>query len=264
MTDYSTSTIDFDHKCNLHSVSGAWAALHKLFAGLPPTSVLDIGCGTGTWLRAALDLGVSEVYGIDGVPIEPDELLVPQQFFQVEDLTRRIDLGRKFDIVLCLELAEHLPADAAPTLIDTLVTHSDLILFSAAAPYQQGQHHINCQWPSYWQDLFNMQGYVCDDSFRWQLWEIQAVEPWYRQNIFVARRASVIAGQEPRINSVIHPDMLRIKAFEVFERIEREVERRSVNKCIDEIETGSKSLSWYISLFSKTIATKVGRRLPRL
>jgi SAM-dependent methyltransferase len=245
--------IDYDHERNQHSIVGARTALERFFMNLLPRSILDVGCGKGTWLRAALDLGVQEIYGIDGVLIDDDALLVPRQCCQLNDLSQTVDLGRKFDLVLCLEVAEHLPANAAPGLIATLVAHSDLILFSAAAPGQRGQHHVNCQWPSYWQNLFNAQGYACDDGFRWDLWAIQAVEPWYRQNIFVARRASATAGREARINPVIHPEMLRLEALDLFSEIE--------TKCVEQIEAGSKSLSWYAWLFPRAVYAKVRRRV---
>src|SRR5689334_17386667 len=134
---YSIGCIDYDHASNLHTVAGARTALQNFFGSSSPTSLLDVGCGTGTWLRAAFDLGVPEIYGIDGVPMNRDALLIPPEFFHPVDLQRRIDLGRKFDMALCLEVAEHLPADVAPQLIATLASHSNLVLFSAAAPGQR-------------------------------------------------------------------------------------------------------------------------------
>ena len=245
--------VDYDHDQNRHTVAGAKKALTKLLCGRPPRSLLDIGCGTGTWLRAALELGVCEVRGIDGVPIAEAELLIPGEMFQTVDLSRPIDLGKKFDMVLCLEVAEHLPAESASALIASLVAHSDVILFSAAAPGQIGQHHVNCQWPDYWQTLFNEHGYVCNDGVRWDIWDISDIEPWYRQNLFEARRAPEIAGNERRLCSVIHPDMLQIRCFETFNEAEREAHER--------IENGSKPAYWYASAFAKALAAKACRRL---
>jgi hypothetical protein len=169
-----------------------------------------VGCGIGTWLVASLDAGVTDIYGIDGVQIALDKLLFPRHLFSVVDLNRPFRLGRRFDLVLCLEVAEHLSPTSAEALIDSLTVHGDTILFSAACPNQPGQNHFNCQWPSYWQKLFNLQGYACDDSIKWQMWPDARIEPWYRQNIFFAARSPGIAGKEQRIVSVVHPDMMPV------------------------------------------------------
>ena len=202
-------TIDYDHSANLHTIDGPRAALPKLFPFGLPESILDVGCGTGTWLRAAIDSGISDVIGIDGVEIPPDQLLFPPDKFHCRDLGAPVDLGRRFELVICLEVAEHLEQGSGRILIRTLTQHADVILFSAACPGQFGQHHVNCQWPEYWQALFNSEGYACDDSPRWTIWDDSMIEGWYRQNIFMARR-DPDAGREPRIKSIIHPEMRRI------------------------------------------------------
>lgn len=198
--------VDYDHSENVHTLTGASAALSALLDGQAPASLLDVGCGTGTWLRAALDLGVSDVFGVDGVDVTPEKFHAPKNVYRQMDFTKAFDLCRRFDVVLCLEVAEHLPASAAETFVGSLVTHGDLILFSAASPNQPGQHHVNCQWPDYWQALFNRLGYACEDSLRWQIWRDTRIEPWYRQNVFRARKHPS-AGSEPRIEAVLHPDM---------------------------------------------------------
>lgn len=204
-------TIDYDHDKNLYTLESPRRALPILFPAQFPRTVLDVGCGTGTWLRIAMNLGAQEVFGVDGVPIAPESLLFDPQFFKAWDLTTPLDLHRRFDAVLCLEVAEHLDATFAPTLIDTLTRHSDCVVFSAACPDQPGQHHVNCRWPDYWQDLFNQRGYACDDKVRWQIWKQPGIEPWYRQNMFLATRRPDLAGREPRILPVIHPDMAKLQ-----------------------------------------------------
>ena len=202
-------TIDYDHATNLHTLDGPRAAFPKLFPFRLPENILDVGCGTGTWLRAAIDSGISDVIGIDGVEIPQDRLLFPSDKFHCQDLGAPVDLGRRFELVICLEVAEHFDQDAGRILIRTLTRHSDVVLFSAACPGQSGQHHVNCQWPEYWQALFNSEGYACDDSPRWKIWDDPLIECWYRQNIFIARR-DPNAGKEPRIKSIIHPEMRRL------------------------------------------------------
>jgi SAM-dependent methyltransferase len=201
--------IDYTHSQNLHTITGPLAAIPKLFHNTRPLSVLDVGCGTGTWLKAFIDLGTADVVGVDAVEIPEDQLLIPIDRFHLINLERPWDLERKFDVVLCLEVAEHLDEADASQFILSLTIHADIIFFSAACPNQLGQHHVNCQWPAYWQALFNLYGYSCLDEIRWSLWDDVRIEPWYRQNMFVAQRNLQTSGKEPRIKPVIHPDMIQ-------------------------------------------------------
>jgi SAM-dependent methyltransferase len=228
MTDFA---VDYDHSGSLahHSLGGAKSAFSILYPEGSPQTVLDVGCGIGTWLRAALDHGAREVVGIDGVDLSPELLLVPREAMRVVNLNEPLSLGRRFNLVICLEVVEHLEPDNADVIVETLIRHGNSILFSAAAPGQSGIHHVNCQWPSYWQRKFNERGYECSDDVRWKLWNSRAIEPWYRQNIMTAWK-SPSAGQEPRINSVIHPEFLHGFAdslqFGLRESFRRAVQRR--------------------------------------
>ena len=199
--------IDYNHAQNKHTYLGAYSAISRFFDGKKPRSLLDVGCGMGHWIKAAHDHGIHEAYGIEGGQV-PDELLqVDKSRLYSIDLNLAWNLNRRFDAILCLEVAEHLLPDSAMNLVKSLTEHGDWIFFSAACPGQVGQNHINCQWPSYWQELFNELGFVCDDRIRWSLWDIQEIEPWYRQNLFLASRNPRVAGSEDRIKPVIHPDM---------------------------------------------------------
>jgi SAM-dependent methyltransferase len=101
-----------------------------------PQSVLDVGCGTGVWLSVFREHGVDDILGIDGPWIEPRQQEIPEVFFRECDLTRPVALERTFDLALCLEVAEHLPAEAAPGLIESLTALAPVVVFSAAIPGQ--------------------------------------------------------------------------------------------------------------------------------
>jgi hypothetical protein len=247
--------IDYDHKLNAHGVDGPRAAFGAIFSEQRPQSLLDVGCGTGTWMRAALDVGIDDIIGIDGVTVQDALLVVPRQRVCVQDLTQPWNLHRKFDAVLCLEVAEHLDEAHADTLIDSLVKHSDWIVFSAACPGQGGQHHVNCQWPMYWQELFNAHGYVCDDRVRWRLWEDSRIEPWYRQNLFVARRNSTLAGTEPRLLPVMHP--------EIHKMITNQAVNQSFETHVGHINIGRMPVGWYLSTPPRALVSKVSRFVRR-
>jgi 2-polyprenyl-3-methyl-5-hydroxy-6-metoxy-1,4-benzoquinol methylase len=76
-------------------------------------SIVDFGCGDGTWLATATGLGVTDVLGVDGAWVSPETLQIPARCFRAADLVAPLDLGRRFDLAFCLEVAEHLPAEAA-------------------------------------------------------------------------------------------------------------------------------------------------------
>ena len=243
-------TIDYLHASNAHTCEGARIGYRYVSTHTqkPITSLIDVGCGTGTWLRAALDQGVTDVSGVDGVMAPASELAVPAAYIQRIDLTAPFKLDRRFSVALCLEVAEHLVAAHAPSLVQSLTDHANTIVFSAACPNQPGQHHVNCQWPEYWQEIFNAQGYMCDDSIRWAMWTEPKVEPWYRQNMFIARRAFDKAGKEPRLRPVLHPEMVSLL------KEQRKQQLRG-------IERGAMPFFWYLTTFTTAVVAKACRRL---
>jgi SAM-dependent methyltransferase len=241
--------IEYDHSSNLHTLDTPRVALPLIFSQRKPKSLLDVGCGTGTWLNAALEFGISDLYGVDGIDCR-DTLPIPATNFRQQDFTVCWELGRHFDAALCLEVGEHLEARYAATLVDTLTKHASLIVFSAACPGQPGQHHVNGQWPCYWQRLFNDHGFVCSDEVRWRLWNEDRIEAWYRQNIFVAQDDAQFAGKEPRICSVIHPALLGLLCSEF-------------PPDLRPMEKGLMPVKWYWGLLLKAMTAKLARRLQR-
>jgi SAM-dependent methyltransferase len=152
---------------------------------IKPESIIDIGCGLGCWLSVAMEYGIKDILGIDGEWIDKKALQIPDQYFRVHDLRKALNLERKFDLCLCLEVAEHLPSNLAEQLVNSLTGISDAILFSAAIPLQGGEDHVNEQWPDYWVSLFKKKGYVMIDYLRNKIWMDEDVEWWYAQNILL-------------------------------------------------------------------------------
>lgn len=168
-----------------------------LYPHLRPRSILDVGCGDGTWLLAWSALGVADFAGVDGVHLERGPLRIEADRFRAADLSQPLRLERRFDLVQSLEVAEHLPASAADDFVASLTRHSDLVLFSAAPPGQIGNHHLNEQPYEYWRRRFAAAGYDCYDFVRPALARAAEVEPWYRYNMFlyVQRRAAAALPQ---------------------------------------------------------------------
>ncbi len=141
----------------------------------PVESVLDLGCGDGHWLTAFVGFGVPNVEGVD-ITLNKSH-----------DLAKPFYAGRRYDLVLCLEVGEHLPPESAATLVATCIRHSDNVVFSAAVPGQEGDGHINCQPHEYWHLLFRDWGYDTKDVIR-PLIAARDVSPWYRNNMFLYKR----------------------------------------------------------------------------
>lgn len=152
---------------------------------MPVHSVLDAGCGRGDFLRAFLDAGVTDVLGLDGDYVPRDQLLIDASAFRATDLAAAFAVGRRYDLVVSVEVAEHLPASAAETFVGSLTRHGSVALFSAAIPHQPGVGHINGQWPSYWARIFARHGYKPYDVIRPAIWHDQDVAWWYRQNLLL-------------------------------------------------------------------------------
>lgn len=193
------------------SISSAQVIVPIIHEMLRPRSVLDIGCGVGSWLKVWLHTGVRDIQGIDGDYVDRDMLLIPREHFASHDLSTPFDLGRKFDIVCCLEVAEHLPSASASVLVKSLVRHSDVVLFSAAIPGQTGTGHINERWQSYWADLFATEGYLPSDQIRDKVWQNEQVEWWYRQNTILycsptaVEKYGWVSTSTPL--DIVHPDL---------------------------------------------------------
>ena len=150
-----------------------------------PSSVVDVGCGAGSWLSVFRDHGIIDVLGIDGEDMSLDLLQIPREQFLSHDLTEPLVLGRRFDLALSLEVAEHLSPESASLFTASLVRLAPVILFSAAVPYQGGQNHVNEQWPEYWITLFERHGYLVLDCLRDRVWQNERVDWWYAQNMLL-------------------------------------------------------------------------------
>lgn len=157
-----------------------------------PKSVLDVGCGDGTWLRQwGSDI---ELNGLEG--LHSKDLFV--------DSTYRVDfcdlnlgvpehvLKKKFDLITCFEVAEHLKSESAELVVSQMCELADVICFSCATPGQGGVAHINERPLAYWKSFYEGLGFNMYDLVRPQI-QMKQVAPWYKYNTFVyVKRNSTI------------------------------------------------------------------------
>ena len=161
-----------------------------VFDILRPKSVIDVGCGLGTWLCVAKKCGVREILGIDGDYVNRKELFIAQKEFQSVHLSKRIELDRKFELILCLEVGEHIDRRDEVVCLDNIASFGDAVLFGAAIPFQGGTNHVNLNWQQYWVKQFEKRGYIPIDCVRPVFWSNSRVEYFYLQNtiLYVKRR----------------------------------------------------------------------------
>lgn len=191
------------------------------FNNNPIKSVLDVGCGVGTWLKAWQDIDKDvEITGIDVNQLGEELLYIPRKCIIESNLTNAdIELLRdkRYDLVESLEVGEHLSSEDADSYVSLLSKYSDLILFSAAIPCQTGTHHINEQPPQYWNEKFKKQGYECFDILRNRIWNNSNIRWWYRQNIVIYARNEDCKrlkenGFVPTdyVNNYYHPELVKM------------------------------------------------------
>ena len=148
---------------------------------LNPTSMLDLGSGAGHYLRAFQTKGIQAV-GFEasstGVRRAGEDVLAVSY-----DLKTPLVLSRPFDLVICIEVAEHLPTRASKTLVQSIAQNAkSAILFTAAPPGTPGTDHINCQPKEFWARLFAEEGFTINDELTAELRNVaekhQCAEWW--------------------------------------------------------------------------------------
>lgn len=200
----------YQHSEEVHNLKAPSEVVPLILEMLKPVSVLDVGCGIGTWLHMFEREGVRDYIGVDGDYINKSLLKIPPEKFLAHDLTKRFNLGRKFDLVISLEVAEHLPETCADTFVESLISHGNVIVFSAALPGQSGQNHLNENWPEYWAEKFAKYGFFFHDVIRPKIWQNEKIDWWYRQNMFLVSKEKPETTQVlPQ--SIVHPKLLEQK-----------------------------------------------------
>jgi SAM-dependent methyltransferase len=156
---------------------------------LSPGSVIDVGCGVGTWLATFRENGVQRVCGLDQDLGDLTLLQIPQDTFIPCDLTNPPEQLGEWDLAVSLEVAEHLPPEQAEPFVRFLTSLSQVVFFSAAIPLAGGFQHLNEQWQSYWVEVFESFGYLPINCVRPAFWNANHVLTPYIQNtmLFVSR-----------------------------------------------------------------------------
>jgi len=194
---YSPGFFDYLDETSTRSARGVVPLVMEL---LHPSSVVDVGCGRGAWLRVFEECGAKSILGIDGNYVQRRSLLIPEQCFTPMDLNGPFHIPGQYDLAISLEVAEHLPQANSRHLVGELVGCAPLVLFSAAIPGQGGVRHINERFHSWWHRLFKEHGYVAIDAVRPRIRDNQSIEFWYRQNMILFASPKAVA-MSPKLSA---------------------------------------------------------------
>jgi hypothetical protein len=198
--------------CTKQSAKKIMSLLFDSLGIIDFTSAVDLGAGTGRWLkefskhaiatqkkkRISFPVNIFALEDPRSGPIDFDNrkksgISSKVKYFDLEKdlpkIPKLVDKNKgKFSLAICLEVAEHLSEFYADDLVNVLTQLSDVVLFSAAYPGQEGVGHINCQFPSYWAKKFEAAEFHPFDFIRSRLWdtiEHNDVHWWYIQNTLV-------------------------------------------------------------------------------
>lgn len=149
-------------------------------------SVADVGCANGFLLEEFLAAG-KPIAGIELSPAVVEVLADSiKPYVRIGDFS---ELDGAYELVCCVEVAEHIPPDRSEDLVAALTSRAQKwIYFTAAPPGQSGRGHINCRPHAEWLELFEARGWVRDDErtdeLRNDLGTLQRAN-WLRGNSFV-------------------------------------------------------------------------------
>ncbi|MHA2313490.1 MAG: class I SAM-dependent methyltransferase [Candidatus Thorarchaeota archaeon] len=155
-------------------------------------SSLDLGAGDGYYSHVLAEMGTGAI----AIEVSEEALTAMTEQTQgiVHDLRDPLDLGMRFKLVLCLEVAEHLPLSAADILCESIAKHcGGLLLFTAAPPGQGGHGHCNLQPFEFWKNRLESHGVIFDPHWTAgikQAWANILGEhmPWLSRNITIFER----------------------------------------------------------------------------
>jgi len=127
---------------------------------LRPTTVLDAGCAMGFLVEALRARGV-EAYGVD---------VSEYAISQVDDSVREYcslgslaePLPRRYDLIVSIEVLEHIPPTEAPAAIANLCAATDRILLSTTPDDYGEATHLNVQAPELWSEALAREGFLRD------------------------------------------------------------------------------------------------------
>ncbi len=135
----------------------------RIIADIGPQTVLDAGCALGFLVEGLRDRGV-EAFGRD-VSAFAIENVHPSIRPYCEMGSIAEPFSRRYDLIVSIEVLEHMPVEDARAAIVNMCRFTDDVLFSSTPFDYKEVTHFNVQPPEYWAELFAQQGFYRDVDF---------------------------------------------------------------------------------------------------
>lgn len=136
---------------------------HNIVTGLQPDSVLDAGCAMGFLVEGLRSRGV-EAFGVD-----ISEYAIRNVYPEIRSycwVGSILDpFPRRYDLIVSIEVLEHLPSQQAELAVRNFCRYSDRVLFSSTPLDYKEPTHLNVQPVEYWAELFAKEGFFRDVDF---------------------------------------------------------------------------------------------------
>lgn len=140
----------------------------RIVEDLSPKTVLDAGCAMGYLVAALRDRGV-EAFGIDISRYALSRVRedIKSYCFQ-GSLTDPLpeEMPQKYDLVVSIEVLEHLYAEDGKKAVYNLCQLADCILFCSSSSDFSEKTHFNVQQREYWARLFAENGFLDNLNYR--------------------------------------------------------------------------------------------------
>jgi hypothetical protein len=146
-------------------------AAERIVRDLRPLSTLDAGCAMGFLVEAL------HARGVDAWGIDVSAYAISQVHESVAERCRVASITepfeRKYDLITCVEVLEHLPPEEAEPAIANLCRSTDRILLSTTPEDYGEATHLNVRPPEAWAAAMAREGFYRDLDL-----DLSYLTPW--------------------------------------------------------------------------------------
>ncbi len=147
------------------------AVAERIVSEIAPASVLDAGCAIGLLVEQL------RARGVDAAGVDISEYAIGSAHESIRAHVRvgsaAAPLGRRYDLIVCIEVLEHMGREEAEAAVANFCAHSDDVLFSSSPLDHKEPTHFNVNPPEYWAYLFARQSFYRDVDF-----DASFLTPW--------------------------------------------------------------------------------------